>query len=268
MLRLLVSPRQQPKNRGGYCQGTLNPHKCALPTSLPCQPNVHVMEPVLDIITSYGNRISTVEDLISTAYEATIASESSFGALDEERERLKSSLQKTLAKNCSLRRKDFSRLMEGVLSESNGEREAIEEERGRLRDKVKEYLNEQKELVNCLREQILELTQEKADKSGLDAVINNIRAAYEGTGQQLFAVLRDFQLHLDVFQREQADINHKLQGLMERGESLSIEDLRQLEAGEACQDRKVERELRREKVGRLLAHFKQQRQEISRQRWQ
>jgi len=222
------------------------------------------MEPVLDIITSYEGRVSMVEELISTAYEATIASESSVGALDEERERLKSSLQKTLAKNCSLRRKDFNLLMEGVLSESNGEREAIEKEQGQLRDKVKEYLNEQKELANCLREQIFELTQKKADKSGLDAVLNNIRAAYEGTGQQLFAVLRDFQLHLDAFQREQADINHKLQGLMERGESLSIKDLSQLEAAKACQDRKADRELRREEVDRLLAHFKQQRLESSR----
>jgi hypothetical protein len=223
------------------------------------------MEPVLDIITSYQSRVSMVEELIGTAYEANIASENSFGALDEEREKLKSSLQKTLAKNCSLRRKDFNRLMERVLSESNGRREAIEKERGQLREKVKEYLNEQKELANCLREQIFELAQEKADKSGLDAVINNIRAAYEGAGQQLFAMLRDFQLHLDAFQREQADINYKLRGLMERGESLSIEDLRQLELAKACRDRKVERELRREQVGRLLAHFKQQRQESSHQ---
>jgi hypothetical protein len=227
-----------------------------------------MMEPVLDIITSYESRISTVEKLISAAYEATIASESSFGALDEERGRLKTSLQKALAKNCSLRRKDFNCLMERALSESNGERQAIEEERGRLGEKVKEYLNEQKELANCLREQIVELAQEKADKSGLDAVINNIRATYEGRGQQLFAMLRDFQLHLDAFQREQADINHELQRLTERGESLRIEDLRQLEAANACQDRKAERELRREQVERLLAHFKQQRQESGHQRRQ
>ena len=249
---------------GDFAKASLETLSVPCQTSLPCQPNGHMMKPVLDIITSYESRISTVEEFMSTAYEATIASESSFGALDEERERLKTSLQKALAKNCSLRRKDFNCLMERVLSESNGKREAIEEERGRLREKVKEYLNEQKELANCLREQIVKLAQEKADKSGLDAVINNIRAAYEGTGQQLLAMLRDFQLHLDAFQGEQADINHKLQGLMERGESLSIEDLRQLEAAKACQDRKAERELRREEVERLLAHFKQQRQESNR----
>jgi len=177
-------------------------------------------------------------------------------------------LQKALAKNCSLRRKDFNRLMERVLSESNGKREAIEEERGRLREKVKEYLSEQKELANCLREQIVKLAQEKADKSGLDAIINNIRAAYEGTGQQLFALLRDFQAHLEAFQREQEEVNHKLQALFDRGESLSIEDLRQLEAAEAHQDRKADRELRRNEVDRLLSHFRQQRQESSRQQRQ
>jgi chromosome segregation ATPase len=224
-----------------------------------------MMEPVLELITSYESRIATVEELISTAYEATAASDNSFGALDEEREKLRSGLQKTLSKNCSLRRKDFNRLMGTVLSESDRKREAIEEERNRLREKVKEYLKEQKILANCLREQIAELAQEKADKSGLYAVINNIRAAYEGTGRQLLTMLRDYQVHLEAFQREQEEINHKLQRLLDRGESLKIEELREIEAARAHQDRRAERELRREEVERLLAHFKQGRQESSRQ---
>ena len=222
------------------------------------------MEPVLDLITSYESRIATVEELMTTAYQATVTSDGSFDILDEERERLKTGLQKTLAKNCSLRRKDFNRLMERVLSDSNKNREAIEEEQSRVREKVKEYLDEQKQLANYLRQQLVELAQEKTDKSGLDAVIGNIRAMYEDKGQQLFAMLRDFQLHLEAFQREQEEINHKLQRLVDRGESLSLEDLRQLEAAKACQDRKADRELRREEVDRLLSHFRQQRQESRR----
>ena len=225
------------------------------------------MEPVLELITSYESRIATVEELISTAYEATAASDNSFGALDEEREKLKTGLQKTLSKNCSLRRKDFNRLMGTVLSESDRKREAIEEDRNRLREKVREYLKEQKILANCLREQIAELAQEKADKSGLDAVINNIRAAYEGTGRQLLTMLRDSQVHLEAFQREQEEINHKLQRLLDRGESLKTEELREMEAARSHQDRRAERELRREEVERLLAHFKQRRQESSSRQW-
>jgi predicted phage tail protein len=219
------------------------------------------MEPVLDLITSYESRIATVEELMTTAYQATVTSDGSFDILDEERERLKTGLQKTLTKNCSLRRKDFNRLMERVLSDSNKNRVAIQEEQSRVREKVKEYLDEQKQLSNYLRQQLIELAQEKLAKDSLDAVIGNIRAMYENKGQQLFAMLRDFQQRLKDFQREQEEINCKLQRLVDRGEFLSLEDLRQLEAAKACQDRKVNRELRREEVDRLLARFGQQRQE-------
>jgi len=223
-----------------------------------------MMEPVLDLITSYESRIATVEELMTTAYQAAVTSDGSFDVLDEERERLKTGLQKTLSRNCSLRKKDFDRLLERVLSNSNKNREAIEEERSRVREKVKEYLDEQKQLANYLRQQLVELTQEKTDKGCLDAIIGNIKATYQDKGQLLFAMLRDFQLHLEVFQREQEEINHKLQRLVERGESLSLEDLRQLEAAKVHQQRKAERELRREEVDRLLSHFRQQRQESRR----
>jgi predicted phage tail protein len=219
------------------------------------------MEPVLDLITSYESRIATVEELMTTVYQATVTSDGNFEILDEERERLKTGLQKTLAKNCSLRRKDFNHLVEAVLSDSNKTRGAIEEERSRVREKVKEYLNDQKQLANNLRQQLVELAQEKTDKNGLDTVMGNIRAMYEDKGQHLLAMLRDFQLHLEAFRREHEEINRKLQRLVDRGESLSLEDLRQLEAARACQDRKANRELRREEVDRLLARFGQQRQE-------
>jgi hypothetical protein len=219
------------------------------------------MEPVLDLITSYESRIATVEELMTTVYQATVTSDGNFEILDEERERLKTGLQKTLAKNCSLRRKDFNHLVEAVLSDSNKTRGAIEEERSRVREKVKEYLNDQKQLANNLRQQLVELAREKTDKNGLDTVMGNIRAMYEDKGQHLLAMLRDFQLHLEAFRREHEEINRKLQRLVDRGESLSLEDLRQLEAARACQDRKANRELRREEVDRLLARFGQQRQE-------
>ena len=224
-----------------------------------------MMEPVLELITSYESRIATVEELMTTAYQATETSGGSFDILDKERERLKTGLQKTLARNCSLRKKDFNCLLEQLLSESDKNRKEIEEEQSRVREKVKEYLDEQKQLSNSLRQQLVELAQEKTAKGSLDAVIGNIRAMYENKGQQLLATLRDFQQRLKDFQREQEEINHKLQRLVERGESLSLEDLRQLEAARACQDRKADRELRREEVERLLSHFRQQRQESSHQ---
>jgi hypothetical protein len=223
------------------------------------------MEPVLDLITSYENRIATVEELMTTAYQATVTSDGGFDILDEERERLKTGLQKALARNCFLRRKDFNHLMEKLLSDSNKSRIAIQEEQSRVREKVKEYLDEQKQLSNYLRQQLVELAREKTDEVNLDSAIGNIRAMYENKGQQLFTALRDFQQRLKNFQREQEEINGKLQRLVDRGESLSVEDLRQLEAAEALRKRVVNRELRHEEVESLLSHFKQRRQESSQQ---
>ena len=222
------------------------------------------MEPVLELITSYESRIATVEELMTTAYQATEITDGRLECIDEDRERLKTGLQKTLSKNCSLRRKDFNRLLERLLSDSTKNREAIEEERSQVREKVKKYLDEQKQLANYLRQQLVELTQEKMDKGCLDAVIGKIKASYEDTGQRLFTILRNFQLRLETYQREQEEINHKLQRLVDRGESLSLEDLRQLEAAEALQKRATDRELRRGEVDRLLAHFRQQRLESRR----
>jgi hypothetical protein len=221
-------------------------------------------ELVFDLITSYENRISTVQDLIGTAYQSAVTSEQTLGDLDKDRERLKGGLQRVLAKNCSLRKKDFNHLMQRVLADSERRRGEIEEEQEGVRQKVNEYLREQKELAISLRQQLVEQrVEENTHKSSLEAVISRIRTMYQGTGQQLFAMLRDFQSHLAAFRREQQEMNHKLQRLVDRGESLGIEDVRQLEAARTHQNRQAERELRREEVERLLTHFKQQRRESS-----
>ncbi len=222
-------------------------------------------ELVSDLVTCYENRISMVEELISGHYNATATLDASLAVVAEERARLKTSLQEILVRNCSLRRKDFNTLMERIVSESEGVKRELEEERKHVRDELKGYLDEQKQLVSSLRQQLGDFTREKADKDALEATMAKFKAAYQSRGQQVFAMLRDFQLRLESFRREEEEISHKLQRLVEKGESLRIEDLRQLEAAEAGQERRAERELRRQEVGRVLARFKQQRQENSRQ---
>ncbi len=222
-------------------------------------------ELVLDLITCYENRISMVEELTSGHYNATATLDASLAAVVEERVRLKTSLQEILASNCSLRRKDFNTLIERIASESERMKRELEEERECVGEELKGYLDEQKQLVSSLRQQLVDFTYEKGEKDALEATMAKFKAAYQSRGQQVFAMLRDFQLRLESFRREEEEISHKLQRLVEKGESLRIEDLRQLEAAEAGQERRAERELRRQEVGRVLARFKQQRQENSRQ---
>jgi len=219
---------------------------------------------VLDIVTCYENRISTVKELVTGEYYTAATVDAILATVAEERARLKTSLQEILARNCSLRRKDFSTLMERITSEFERMKRELEEERECVGEGLKGYLDEQKQLVTSLRQQLADFTYEKANRDALEATMTKFKAAYQEKGQEMFAALRNFQLRLESFQAEQEEMNHKLQRFVDRGESLRIEDLRQLAAAKARQkgtrDRKAEGELRREDVERLLAHFRQQRQ--------
>ena len=211
-------------------------------------------EMVLDLISSYENRICVVEKLLTTT-----ASDDSLSKLNEEQEKLKTTLRETLVNNCSLRRKDFNKLMERMLSDFEKDKKKIEEEQQQVRDKVKGYLSEQKELAASLREKLARFATD-AEKDSLKAAIQEFKTECQDNGEQVFVLLRAFQSRLYVFQRGQEEVNHKLQRLVDSGECLKVEDLRQLEAAKASQDRKAERELRREDIERLLTHFRQQRQ--------
>lgn len=221
-------------------------------------------ELVLNLITAYEDGISTVNELVTTAYQATAHVEN-FAEFAKEKERLKAGLQEALAKNCSLRRKDFDGLIQRLLFDSEQKGKEIEAEQRRMREKLQEYLDEQRELAVSLKQRLVELTQEKVDKGGIEVVISSLKTAYQDSGQPIWAMLRDFQLHFATFQKEQEEIVGQLQRLVARGKALQLEDLRQLEAISARRERKTDRELRREDLERLLAHFKQQRRRNGRQ---
>lgn len=220
-------------------------------------------ELVLDVVTCYENRISLVEELIAGDYYTTVALDARLAEVAGERARLMTGLQEILASNCSLRKKDFNALMERIACEAERMKRELEEERESAREGIKRYLSEQKQLVTRLRQQLLDFACEKVGRDVLGATIASIAAAYQDRGGEMFAALRGFQLRLESFQAEQLELNHKLQRLVERGGSLKLEDLRQLEAARFGQERRLERELRRQEVEKLLAHFNQQRQEKS-----
>ncbi|MDP2651368.1 MAG: hypothetical protein Q8O98_02125, partial [bacterium] len=167
-------------------------------------------ELVLDIITSYENRISMVEELVIGGYYSTTTLDASLAAVAEERVRLKTSLQEILARNCSLRRKDFSTLMERITSEYERSKSELLEERESVREGLKRYLDEQKQSVTSLRQQLVDVASEKIGRDALGETLAVIKAAYQERGQEMFATLRNFQWRLESFQTEQEEINHKL----------------------------------------------------------
>ena len=214
-------------------------------------------ELVLELVACCENRVLMVEELIASACDATVPLDDSLGEVAEERSRLSSSLQDILARNCSFRKKDFVTLMEKIVSEAEAADRQIKEERRLIRAELEGYLSEQKRLTTSLGQQLLESADGGADKASLELTVERLKASYQQRGQAVHALLRDFQSKLDSLQSEQRGINHQLRRLVDKGDLLRIEDLRQLEAARAGQGRKTERQLRQQKVGRLLAQFRQ-----------
>jgi len=214
---------------------------------------------ILELIDSYQNTISSVEGLISASNAATDASNDGLDRLAEERDKLTTNLQEALARNCSLRRKDFNRLMERILSASERKRKEIENERRLAGDILAKYLEEQKRLTASIKEHFVQFTQEDDNRDELEALVSEIKAATQEKGERVFVQLRFFQRRLDTFRQEQEEINYNMQRLLNRGKYLKLEDLRHIDAARERQDRKAQMEHRREDVIRLLAQYSQQR---------
>jgi regulator of replication initiation timing len=221
---------------------------------------------IMEIVASYENGISMSDWLISNAHDAVATFDENWQELGKERARLKVGLQEILARNRSLRRKDFDHHIECFLLDCDRKRTGIEQEQKQLKQMLKGYLDEQKRLVASLRERIGSFNPGDVDRAALEAVIAELKKAYQDKGERVTVALREFQCRLNTFRQEQEEINHRLERLVQRGESLRLEDLRQLQAGHAREERKAGRELRRQEVQRLLAHFGQQRRGVGRHR--
>ncbi|MBI2851928.1 MAG: hypothetical protein HYX84_02315 [Chloroflexi bacterium] len=206
---------------------------------------------VLDLITTCENRISIIEELITGAFYSMTTMNTNLAEVAGERTRLENTLQVLLAKNCTLRKKDFESLTKGIRCRYEKDLTALETDRIRIGEGLNSYLDELKQSVCNLHQQLAGFIYGKGDTIVLETTMGMIEAAYRHGGQQAFASLRYFQARLESFRREQKEINMKLQKLVGMGETLRTEDLRQLQAGEAARGQNLPGDCRQKDVQRL-----------------
>jgi hypothetical protein len=219
-------------------------------------------ELVLDLLNSYEHRVDTVENLINRAYESAGDSDEGLSQAYETSQKLRDDLRETLVRNCSLRRKDFDAFTARVFDSIDKKKTEIENERKQIRNILKVYLAKQKQLVVALKEQLMKFSHEGSNKDNLDLLLNDIKTSQKEEGEQTFSLLKDIELRLKTFRLELADLNSNFQRILERGELLKVEDLRQLQSNLAQERRKAERKERKEDVEKLLARFSRKRQEL------
>jgi hypothetical protein len=211
------------------------------------------------IISSYEARIQS----IGTFFEATgqIVQDFQDTLLNTraEREQISGQLRESLARNASLRKKDFDRMM-GIISSY------IDQSEQEIRQLSRKYLDEQTKLMWRLREGLQEFRDALADNreekvKKLQTLINDILCQQDESKNKVTSKLKQFQ-------RGHQQTSKMLTKLLAKGEKLRMRDFKRTlaEFERQRRQRAAYREQRRRQVRDMLGRFKAERTEAERSR--
>ena len=211
------------------------------------------------IVSSYETRVQSISTLFDTTHQVLQGFQDSLLGTREEREKLNGELRENLAKNKSLRRKDFDNLMEGILLTQN-EREK------EVRDLLNSYLHEQKEMAQNLRENLERFKDSLAKGEArrvkeFQKMIKEILVKQEERKDEVTGRLKEFK-------KEQITLTSRLKELLAKGKELRIRDFKSMlkEFNARYQERLALQKERRKEVRHILGEFKKGRKETA-QNW-
>jgi len=203
---------------------------------------------VKSFVSSYEMRVQSMGAIFDTTHQLLEGFQESFLDVKQEREKVSAELREKLAKNESLRRKDFDNMMQGILS-TGDEREK------EVRNLLRSYLNEQKEMAQVLRERLEKFKDtlvrgEVQRVKDFQGMFKEILAKQEKRKEEVTSKLKEFQ-------KEQQEMAKRLKEILAKGKELRIRDLKSmLKEFEAQHKGWIARqEERREEVGNLLGEF-------------
>ncbi len=209
-------------------------------------------ESVFNILSSYEAQIQSIGTVYDTSQQILEAYQDVLIDTKKEREETNLELREKLARNESLRKKDFDAMMDTILS-------AQTEREKEVKNLLDLYLKEQKEMARALRENLTGF--KKHLKNGevervkeFQDMIRRILSNQERRKEEVTSRLKELQ-------NEQKLLAAKLKALLEKGKELRIKDLRKMlnEFKAQQKGRIFHREERREKINQLLEDFKKRR---------
>jgi ElaB/YqjD/DUF883 family membrane-anchored ribosome-binding protein len=205
-----------------------------------------------NIVSSYETSVRNMGAILDTNHNILEGFQDSFLDRKQEWEKLNAELRKILAKNESLRCKDFDNMMQAIFSPQ------YEEER-EVRNLISSCLNEQKEAVNTLRDNFIRVK---------DAIVTGETERvkeFQGMLKDIFARQderkREVTLKLKDFQRNQQEIKERLEELRTKGRELRIKDLKSMLKKFNIQHReRIAQQIeRRDEVHNILDKFRKER---------
>jgi hypothetical protein len=209
---------------------------------------------VEELVFSYDTKIERLETLFNTTHQLVEKFQDSFLESRQEREKINSELRSNLAKNNSLRKKDFDNMMGNIISIRN-------ERENEVRNLLKCYLDEQNKMARNLRENFVKL--KKALVEGDVQRIKEFKNFMSEIVKEIEMKKAEVTYKLKDFQKEQQLVAKKLKGLLIKGRELRIKDLKFMLGEFNAQHRKriACKEKRRDNVHSMLDNFKKERKD-------
>lgn len=213
-------------------------------------------DPIKNEFFFFKNEIHNMNSIIDSTHQLIEDLQDSFIDIKREREKTNIELKENLAKNYSLRRTDFDQMVNGFLA-------LQEESEGEIRNLLKIYLTEQKELSQTLIENIDKfynacIKGESPEVSEMNSLIHQILSKQKERKEDVTYKLKEFQ-------KEQQNFTSKFKELLIKGKELRMRDFKMM-----LKEFKIQREKRltlqrerKEDVSKMLSEFKKDRQKAA-----
>jgi hypothetical protein len=208
------------------------------------------------VFSSYEARIQNIESIFNIFHRILKDSQESVFGTTHERESISTKLRESLARNESLRKKDFDNMMQEILSIQN-------QRENEIRDLLHGYLNAQKEMAHALRNNLAEIKislvkgeARRAEK--FQVLIKEILDRQEMRKKEVISKLEEFQ-------KERKALESRLKELLAKGRELEIRDFKLAvkDFKNKEEERIGRRDERKTEVRHLLGRFKREREEAA-----
>jgi hypothetical protein len=191
-----------------------------------------------EVVFSYESRISEVGIIIDNTYRI-------LEEFKTKRNEMSNQLKENLAKEGSLRKKDFDSMMVEILSRQDEREKQV---KGLLRT----FLEEQKEAAQTIKKNLAE--GEKVRIIDFKKILQDIQARQKGGENEVNMMLKEFQ-------KEHKEMAESLRTILDKGEAIRIKDFKEMIKN--IRSRQIERI---NEVREKLDEFRKERQEFRKER--
>jgi len=188
-----------------------------------------------EVVFSYESRISEVGIIIDNTYRI-------LEEFKTKRNEMSNQLKENLAKEGSLRKKDFDSMMEEILSRQD-EREK------QVKDLLRIFLEEQKEVAQTIKKNLAE--GEKVRIDDFKKILQDIQTRQKARENKV-------SIALMTFQKEYKEMAESLHNLLNKGEAIRIKDFKEMVKN--IRLRQIERA---NEVREKLDEFRKERQKMA-----